>query len=167
VRKSVANAIGLKRFLNEPVPEDLNPEMLNRYQEPKAVMPAKASSIWWLAGRIGAVMDLPFSQVRVQIDPKEKELHPDARLAINVEIETSTVLREPTIDVVFSGPVLLLTIASTELTKGCKVTATGLEAVSMSFTKKTLPRGAVIAFRAYSADEVRVQSVLTTGYTVH
>jgi hypothetical protein len=112
-------------------------------------------------------MDLPFSQVRVQIDTKERELHPDARLAINVEIQTSTVLREPKIDVVFSGPVLLVTIASTELTKGCKITAMGLEAVTMSFTKKTLPRGAVIALRAYSSGEVRVESVLTTGYTVH
>ena len=40
--KSVANAIELKHFLGEPVPEDLNPEMLKRYPELKAIVPVKA-----------------------------------------------------------------------------------------------------------------------------
>jgi uncharacterized protein YecE (DUF72 family) len=37
--KSVANAIELKHFLGEPVPEELNPEMLKRYPELKAIVP--------------------------------------------------------------------------------------------------------------------------------
>ena len=41
--KSVANAIELKDFLGEPVPEDLNPEMLKRYPELKAIVPVKAT----------------------------------------------------------------------------------------------------------------------------
>jgi hypothetical protein len=113
-------------------------------------------------------MDLPFSQERVHIPPeKQEELHPDARAAIHVEIETPTVLREPTIEVVFSGPVLLVAVRSSNLTNGCKITSTGLETVRMSFKKKTLLTGALISFTAYSEDEVSVQSVLTTGYTVH
>jgi hypothetical protein len=39
--KSVANAIELKHFLGERVPEDLNPEMLKRYPELKAVVPLR------------------------------------------------------------------------------------------------------------------------------
>jgi hypothetical protein len=39
---AVANAIELKHFLKEPVPEDLNPEMLKRYPELTAIMPVKA-----------------------------------------------------------------------------------------------------------------------------
>ena len=40
--KSVANAVEVKHFLGEPVPEDLNPEMLKRYPELKAIVPVKA-----------------------------------------------------------------------------------------------------------------------------
>lgn len=113
-------------------------------------------------------MDLPFNQQRVQIPTeRQEELHPDARAAIDVEIETSTVLREPTINVVFSGPVLLVAVRSTDLTKGCKISSSGSEVVRMSFKKKTLPQGAVIGFTAYSEHEVSVESVLTTGFTVH
>jgi uncharacterized protein YecE (DUF72 family) len=36
--KAVANAIELKHFLKEPVPTDLNPEMLKRYPELKAMV---------------------------------------------------------------------------------------------------------------------------------
>jgi hypothetical protein len=36
--KSVANAIELKHFLGEHVPEDLNPDMLKRYPELKAIV---------------------------------------------------------------------------------------------------------------------------------
>ena len=43
--KSVANAIELKHFLGEPVPEDLNPEMLKRYPELKAIVPVARSRI--------------------------------------------------------------------------------------------------------------------------
>jgi hypothetical protein len=38
----VANAIELKQFLDEPVPDDLNPEMLKRYPDLKAIVPMKA-----------------------------------------------------------------------------------------------------------------------------
>jgi uncharacterized protein YecE (DUF72 family) len=41
--KSVANAIELKHFLGEPVPDDLHPEMLKRYPELKAIVPVKAT----------------------------------------------------------------------------------------------------------------------------
>jgi hypothetical protein len=40
--KSVANAIELKHFLGEPVPEDLHPEMLKRYPALKVTVPVKA-----------------------------------------------------------------------------------------------------------------------------
>ena len=40
--KSVANAIELKHFLGEPVPENLHPEMLKRYPALKVMVPAKA-----------------------------------------------------------------------------------------------------------------------------
>ena len=39
--KSVANAIELKHLLGEPVPDDLNPDMLKRYPELKAIVPVK------------------------------------------------------------------------------------------------------------------------------
>jgi uncharacterized protein YecE (DUF72 family) len=40
--KSVANAIELKHFLGEPVPETLQPEMLKRYSALKRMVPVKA-----------------------------------------------------------------------------------------------------------------------------
>ena len=40
--KSVANAVELKHFVGEPVPEDLHPEMLARYPALKAIVSAKA-----------------------------------------------------------------------------------------------------------------------------
>jgi uncharacterized protein YecE (DUF72 family) len=40
--KSVANAIELKQFLGEPVPENLQPEMLKRYPALKTMVPVKA-----------------------------------------------------------------------------------------------------------------------------
>jgi hypothetical protein len=40
--KSVANAIELKHFLRQPVPEDLHPEMLKRYPALKVVIPVTA-----------------------------------------------------------------------------------------------------------------------------
>jgi Protein of unknown function DUF72 len=40
--KSVANAIELKHFLGERVPEDLQPEMLKRYPALKVTVPVKA-----------------------------------------------------------------------------------------------------------------------------
>ena len=99
--------------------------------------------------------------------PEHEDLHPDARSVINVEIETSTVLREPQIDVIFSGPVLVVSLHSTELTKSCRVTASGAEAIRVSFKKKTVPPGSLISLTAYSEREVHVETVLTTGYTVH
>ena len=38
----LANAIELKHILKEPLPEDLNPEMLRRYPELKAIVPVKS-----------------------------------------------------------------------------------------------------------------------------
>jgi len=38
----VANAIELKQFLGEPVPENLHPEMLKRYPALKVMAPVKA-----------------------------------------------------------------------------------------------------------------------------
>ncbi len=40
VAQAVANAIELKHFLKEPVPDDLNPEMLKRYPEIATIAPA-------------------------------------------------------------------------------------------------------------------------------
>ena len=40
--KSVANAIELKHFLDEPVPETLDPEMLKRYPALKVTAPVRA-----------------------------------------------------------------------------------------------------------------------------
>jgi uncharacterized protein YecE (DUF72 family) len=40
--KSVANAIELKHFLEEPIAEDYNPELIKRYSELKAIVPATA-----------------------------------------------------------------------------------------------------------------------------
>jgi uncharacterized protein YecE (DUF72 family) len=37
--KSVANAIELKHLLKEPIPTDLNPEMLRLYPELKRILP--------------------------------------------------------------------------------------------------------------------------------
>ena len=43
--KSVANAIELKQFLGEPIPENLHPEMLKRYPALKVAAPVKAKQI--------------------------------------------------------------------------------------------------------------------------
>jgi hypothetical protein len=114
-------------------------------------------------------MDLPFSAERVHIPAEQQqELHPDARAALSVEIETATVLKDPKIQVLFSGPVLVVTLVSTDLTKGCRISASAsAAALQISFRHKTLPPGAVISFTAYSEAKVSVESVLTTGYTVH
>jgi uncharacterized protein YecE (DUF72 family) len=42
--QAVANAVELKHFLKEPVPEDLNPEMLKRYPNLKAIVPVKVKA---------------------------------------------------------------------------------------------------------------------------
>jgi len=98
---------------------------------------------------------------------KQRELHPDARAVINVAIETASVLREPKIDVIFSGPVLRVAVVATDLTRRCKVTSPGVEAMRMSFRKETVPQGSIISLTVYSEDEVHVETVRTTGYTVH
>jgi uncharacterized protein YecE (DUF72 family) len=51
--KAVANAIELKHFLGEPLPEDLNPEMLRRYPELRTVVLVKAKQDALVAARRG------------------------------------------------------------------------------------------------------------------
>jgi uncharacterized protein YecE (DUF72 family) len=51
--QAVANAIELKHFLKEPVPDDLNPEMLKRYPALKAIVPVTVKQDWLLPVRKG------------------------------------------------------------------------------------------------------------------
>lgn len=51
--KAVANAIELKHFLKEPVPGDLNPEMLKRYPELKDIVPVSKKQEVFVAVKNG------------------------------------------------------------------------------------------------------------------